>query len=279
MAYRLDLSLDPAEALRAAAVEQIEDAIDQLDAPADPVKAVHNARKDLKKVRSLLRLGRPKNRRRDNDALRDIAARLAGARDADVMVATIADLRDRYAGQLPARTFTTVANRFAKEAAATTIDPAVTDALEAQRDAVAGWRFGDADLAAGIARAYARGRNDFRAARRQPTVDGLHEWRKRVKDLWYHAALLEEAWPRPLKALGQEAHALADLLGDDHDLGVLVERFGAQEWPASVDVAAFVGLCERQRLALQEEAFALGAKLYAERPGAFARRVSRYLVR
>ncbi len=100
-----------------------------------------------------------------------------------------------------------------------------------------------------------------------------------MKDLWYHASLLEEAWPKPLKALGHEAHKLADLLGDDHDLGVLVERFGAQEWPPSVDGPAFVALCERRRLELQDEAFALGAKLYAEKPDAFARRIARYLVR
>ncbi len=123
MPYRLDLALDPADALRAVAIDQIEDAIAQLDAPADPVKAVHDARKDLKKVRSLLRLAPPKGRRKHNAALRDIAARLAGARDADVMVATVADLRERYAGQLPARTFTTVGRRFAREAAATEIDP------------------------------------------------------------------------------------------------------------------------------------------------------------
>lgn len=277
--YRLDLSLDPADALRAVAAEQLDDAIAQLRDPKDPVKAVHEARKDLKKVRSLLRLGQPKGRREHNAALRGIAAQLAGARDADVMVATIADLRGRYAGQLPARTFTTVANRFAREAAATTIDPAVITALEAQRGAVADWRFRRPDLAAGIARAYARGRGEFRAARKRPTVDALHEWRKRVKDLWYHASLLEDAWAKPMRALVGEAHTLSDLLGDDHDLGVLAERLTAQEWPPSVDTEAFVALCERRRLELEADAFALGAKLYAEKPQAFARRIGAYLAR
>ncbi len=279
MAFRLDLSLDPADALRAVAVDQLEDAIAQLDAPKDPVKAVHEARKDLKKVRSLLRLGRPKGRRTYNGAFRDIAAALAGARDADVMVATVADLRERYAGQLPARTFTTVGRRFARDAAATEIDPAVAVALAAQRDAVAEWRFGDVDLAEGIARAYGRGRDEFRVVRKKPTVDGLHEWRKRVKDLWYHASLLEDAWRKPLGALGDEAHTLSDFLGDDHDLGVLGERFALQVWPPSVDEAAFLELCERRRLELEADAFALGAKLYAEKPDAFARRIGRYLVR
>lgn len=279
VAFRLDLAQDPAAAVRAVAVEQLDDAIGQLRDRPNPVKAVHEARKDLKKVRSLLRLAPPKGRRRLNGAFRDIAAQLAGARDADVMVATVADLRGRYAGQLPARTFSTVSNRFARSAAETTVDPAVIDSLEVQREAVATWRLRDPDPAAGIARAYARGREDFRAARRRPTVDGLHEWRKRVKDLWYHASLLEDGWPGPLRALGDEAHALSDFLGDDHDLGVLIERFTAQAWPASVDAAAFVALCEQRRLELQMEAFALGAKVYAEKPDAFERRIARYLVR
>ena len=79
--------------------------------------------------------------------------------------------------------------------------------------------------------AYARGREELHACRDDrfyagglADVELLHEWRKRVKDLWYHAKLLEEAWPPVLQALGDEAHALADHLGDDHDLGVLAER-------------------------------------------------------
>ncbi len=281
MAYRLDLTATPAAALRAAALEQIQDAIDQLRAGDDPVTAVHEARKDLKKVRSLLRLARTgmetKRRRAVNGELRDIAAGLAGARDADVMVATVAALCERFAGRLPARTFTTVRQRFARMAASTAYDAGVIAALEAQRDAVADWPLGDPDLAEGATIAYARGRDERRAARKDPSVEQLHEWRKRVKDLWYHARLLGEAWPGVFTALADEAHALSDLLGDDHDLGVLVERFTEQEWPASVDGEAFVALCQRRRAELQADAFTLGARLYAEKPKAFRARIARYL--
>lgn len=279
MAYRLDLTLDPADALRAVAVEQLDDAMAQLREPDDPVKAVHQARKDLKKVRSLLRLSmRGKHRRSVNAELRDIAAGLAGARDADVMVATIAALRERYAGQLPARVFTTVSRRFAREAAAAEVDPDVVARLEIQRGAAASlWRFKDPDVVAGLTRAYAHGRSELRGARRDPDVEILHEWRKRVKDLWYGLRLLEDAWPGPLQALAEEAHVLSDHLGDDHDLGVLLERFTQQEWPASVDAEVFVDLCQRRRTELQGQAFAVGARLYAEKPQAFGRRLSAYL--
>ncbi len=46
----------------------------------------------------------------------------------------------------------------------------------------------------------------------------MHEWRKRVKDLWYHVTLLQDAWRPVMSALADEAHELSDRLGDEHDL-------------------------------------------------------------
>ena len=77
---------------------RIDHAIDELSgtSKSSPEEAVHNARKDIKKLRALLRLIRGELGkdiyRRENDAFRAAAAELAGTRDADVMVATIDDL-------------------------------------------------------------------------------------------------------------------------------------------------------------------------------------------
>ncbi|MEA2126943.1 MAG: hypothetical protein QOI80_3725 [Solirubrobacteraceae bacterium] len=265
MAFRLDLESDVPGAVRAVAVEELDDAIAQLRAGRDPVTEVHEARKDLKKVRSLLRLvrdGMPKHeRRRANGALRDIAASLAGTRDADVMAQTLASL-----GEPPPAGFTATARPEIDIATATA-------ALEAERDAVAGWSLDGVDragLATGAAIAYARGRREYRRSRRDATVEGLHEWRKRVKDLWYHARLLEAAWPEAFAAIADAAHSLSDLLGDDHDLGVLAEQVGHDEPELYLR-------CHRRRAELQDEAFDLGARLYVEKPRAFARRIASYL--
>ena len=61
-------------------------------------------------------------------------------------------------------------------------------------------------------------------ARATPEPELLHAWRKRAKDLWYHQRLLAPAWPDVLGAQAEEAHALTELLGDDHDLAVLAAR-------------------------------------------------------
>jgi CHAD domain-containing protein len=293
MTYRLELSEEAVpDALRAVAAEQLADAVRNLreERVTDPVTAVHEARKDLKKTRSVLRLARtgmpPRPRRETNDALREIANHLSDVRDADVMAETVTKLHERFVGQAPARAFSTIRRRFIRQAEAsrTAADDAISEdvvaALQAQLADVKHWPLDDLDpdaLAQGVAIAYARGRDEYRACRKDPSIEAFHEWRKRVKDLWYHAKLLEESWPPVWRAIGDEAHHLSDLLGDDHDLGVLAERIAAQQWPVSVDGPRFVELCHRRREELQAEAFALGHRLYADKPAAFARRTRTYL--
>src|SRR5262249_34951169 len=53
------------------------------------------------------------------------------------------------------------------------------------------------------------------------SIEHLHEWRKRSKDLRYALDLLEPTWPPVVKALADEVHALTDRLGDDQDLSRL----------------------------------------------------------
>jgi CHAD domain-containing protein len=295
MAYRLALDLDTPDALRACAREQLEDAVHELreGRADDPVKAVHEARKDLKKARALLRLARPgmprKRYRHENSALRDAGRLLSGARDADVLAATAKDLGERYAGQLPEAMFEALHARLVAEAAAAhrhEVDDAVggaTGALEAAVARIDDWPVDRCDgrtLVAGAARAYTRGLDALTVAEDTPSVARLHELRKRVKDLWYHGRLLEETWPRVVKAHSREAHELADLLGDDHDLAVLAERLErglAADDGTVVDDDAVLELIARRRAELQEEAVRLARRLYAERPKAFARRVGAYV--
>ena len=295
MAYRLNLDMPIPDAVRACAHEQLADAVRLLreEHAADPVAAVHGARKDLKKTRSLLRLVRPalkeKAYRRLNAELRDTARDLSGTRDADVMLETLDDLAGRFAGQVPRKTFTALKRSFGARARAARKagddggHPDVVARLEAAQAEVAAWPLERVDrktLVAGAVRAYARGQRERARAEAEPTAESLHEWRKRVKDLWYHLRLLEEAWPPVLRALGEEAHRLSDLLGDEHDLAVLAERLEERRGAAvgaPVDEDEVVALTLRRREELRGEAFALGARLYAERPKAYGRRLTALL--
>lgn len=292
MSYRLGTSEPLADSVRACAREQLHGAIARLEQPGgDPVEAVHAARKHLKKARALLRLVRAQIGddvyRRENGALRDAAARLSQTRDADVLVATVERLAGDAAGHLPETSFTALRDALQAEAdagrgAATAPDAAaVAQELRAAQERVADWPLDGAGwkpVVAGISRAYARGRRERATAEAEPTVEKLHEWRKRVKDLWYHHRLLKAVWPPVLKAYGEEAHVLSELLGDDHDLAVLRERLERgdglpPEVAASID--ELMALVDRRRGELQAGARRLAARLYAEKPGAFERRIGR----
>jgi len=172
----------------------------------------------------------------------------------------------------------------AAEARADEGDAAAADAV-ATLDAVAArvgdWPLERCDhdtLVHGATRAYRRGRAALAAVEKAPSVERLHDLRKRVKDLWYHGRLLEEAWPRVVKAQSRAAHDLADLLGDDHDLAVLAERVErGVPTDAPIDDDAVLGLIARRRVELQAEAMPIARRLYAEPPKAFRARLREYV--
>ena len=294
MSYKLRFGAELEDSIRRTAREQLEAAAAELDDAdaGDAAGAVHGARKRLKKTRSVLRLARPSlpqsAYRSTNRALRDRGRALSDARDADVLVATAEALGARFAGQLPAATFDAVKDALARRAAQQ--QGASRDGLGDHADALRALA-GTADplpvasatpktVAGALTRAYTDGRAAFRQADREPTADHLHEWRKRVKDLWYEQKLVQDAWPSVLKAQADEAKALSQLLGEDHDLAMLAAALGGDsEITAAVaaDRDALLELVARRRQELLADARALGRRVYAETPKAYQRRVGGYL--
>jgi CHAD domain-containing protein len=278
--YRLKRDEPVPEEIARVARGRIDNALDELrgDTDSSPEDAVHTARKDMKKLRALLRLVRgevgDKLYRRETTAFRDAGRELAGLRDADVMIATLdsLELSEKEAGPLrqalEAHRIRTAAG--GREQAAAGAAAMLTSA----RERVADWRLetdGSAAFEEGLERIYRQGRRNMRAARKEPTGENLHEWRKRTKDLWYHLALLEEAWPPVMGALADEAHELSDRLGDAHDVDVLLE------WARNhADAGAIEDAVYERRRRLQADAFDYGTRLYADKPRVFVRRIGRW---
>lgn len=289
MPYQLGNGETAEAVLRRCAREQLDRAITELTdgVKSDPVTAVHNARKALKKERSLLRLGRgalrPSERRATNAALRDAGRRLSAARDAEVMIEAVGDLSERYAGQLPKPTFDAIRTHLDERATASreslSATGEVAEQLKSLHSQVESWRVrrdGWPAIADGLERSYTRGRRAYHRAQRKPTTENLHEWRKRAKDLWYHARLLEPVSPGTMHGYAREAHQLSDLLGDDHDLALLNESLRADGASVPADLDSVLSLIDHRRAQLQAEAMGVGARLYAEKPKAFTRRVGAY---
>lgn len=286
--YRLAADEQAAAGLRRAAHGRVDAALERLrmDAKSDAATAVHDARKDLKKLRSLLRLVRDdlgeRRYRAENERYRDAARQLSPAREAEVNLATLAALRAHYSEEAPRAQVLRRALEQEREQLATT-GGALDERIERAAAAIAtgaaeidDWPLDGDDfdlVAAGIEHAYRRGRRDLRRVRDDPTAENVHDWRKRVKDLRYQLRLLQDAWPSVLRASAAEAHELADLLGDHHDLSVLVAAVRATDDPGAATLST---LAERRQAELLDAALALGDRLYAEKPSQFTRRIERY---
>lgn len=256
--------------------------------PEDPA-TVHDARKRFKKTRALLRLFRSelgrKAYRDANVLLRDAGRDLAGLRDAHVLSETLEALSARFPGETDREAFDRARGALQARQQRMTADSnrlteAVAATLATFEAEVAGWTVGDGWSAAApnLERTYRRGRKAFRHAYRQPSDEGFHEWRKDVKNLWYHLRVLEPLWPGVITGLAAQAGRLADLLGAEHDLAVLVQTLAAEPkaFGGRKKVHGLRELTERRREELRVEAHLLGRRLYADEPERFAARLGAY---
>jgi CHAD domain-containing protein len=288
--YRLRRREPLAFGVRRVTRGRLDDAVERLrDGDVDEVEAVHEARKDLKKLRSALRLVRPvlgeDDYARENARYRDAARRLSGARDAQALAETVSALEERFEDEPPPGGWKPIAKALTRSDG---VDAAELDRLreraaaeiEAGRRELEGLSLpGDGFdvVGPGLRRAYSRGRRRLAEARDDPSDERMHEWRKRSKDLWYHLRLLRPAWRPVLEPLADQAHELSDRLGDDHDLVVLTEQLDQPGIALTVEQRAHLErLIALRRGELQTEAFTLGARLYAEKPRAFAARIAAY---
>jgi CHAD domain-containing protein len=256
----------------------------------EPAAAIHGTRKDLKKLRALLRLVRAELGAElfaaENRRYRDAARLLSGSRDAQIKLETLVALRRTAGDELPAAETALWESELEAERDAATAALGAEDAgrigealaaIASGREAIGAWPLeheGWELVGPGLRRAYRDGRKGMKRVRKEPTAENVHAWRKRVKDLWYQLRLLEQAWPAPLAATAEQAHELTELLGDHHDLAVLAEDLGSR-WGVS-GKASFEAAIERRQAELLSEAQAIGARLFAEKPKAFSGRLEAY---
>ena len=289
MAYRFEADESVRDAFARCSTEQLDHAVGQLSERIgeDPVDAVHSARKAIKKQRSLLRLVRgsmpAKRRRRENETLRQAARGLSAARDAEAMLDTLNSLSEWAVGQLPESTFDAIRAQLIQARderrrmlTGATLDAQAVGELGAVRLRSENWTIradGWRAIEDGLRRSYRDGRRAYRKARSHPETADWHAWRKRAKDLWYHERLLAAVAGPAVKGQAKDAHALADVLGDEHDLSVLRRELDREHITAPVDVAAVIGLIDVRRDELQTEALWIGARVYAEKPKAFMARM------
>jgi CYTH domain-containing protein/CHAD domain-containing protein len=289
--YRLKSQEDPAAGMRRIALGRTEKALERLEGADDEelAAAIHGARKDLKKLRGVLRLVRDelgkKAFRTENRRYRDAGRLLAGSRDAEVKLETLLQLHHQV-GDLPGNTVEQWEGMLETErdelAAAIREETdgrigRATEAIEAGHGEIRRWSF-DTDSWAlvepGLTRSYQDGRWAMKRVLADPSTENVHQWRKRAKDLWYQLRIVRCAWPELLGETVEQAHLLAELLGEHHDLALLAEDLRSR--PDLGEPGAFESAIEQRQDELLDAALRIGRRLYAEKPKAFRRRIKAY---
>jgi CHAD domain-containing protein len=277
----------PPEGLRRIAAGQLDRAIELLDGAGESVpaeQAVHDTRKALKRLRAVLRLASRDvgELERVDGVLRDTGLQLAGAREAEVMLATLDSLIARHPRKLARLpVVVTLRAQLLDERERATgellgespLRGEVLTRLRVVRAEVAAWQLsqdGGIDaLEAGLRHTYRQGRRRLRrvASGRRGGLRERHEWRKRTKRLRYGAQVLG------LERLARHADELAELLGEERDLALLARRIERDRPGGKSDRRMLLKRIERRRRKLRKRALARGRRLYRRTPAKFGKRM------
>lgn len=250
----------------------------------DRARAVHATRKAIKRLRSVVRLVRDVIARdrydADNQMLKLIAAELGGVRDSWVMAGTLArilptadETRDSMAplmARLQAQYRAETRQVLGNDAQMASI----VEQLENVKRRSRGWTICAADdrslphdfasVELGLERVYNRGRRGMENAIEYPTDTLLHNWRKRAKYLRHQVEALNVLDPEALGLREAQLETLTDLLGDDHDLAVLMNRLEEdRSLGAGIDLDGVTRAIANRRRDLQKEAMDVGAVCYS----------------
>ncbi len=172
--------------------------------------------------------------------------------------------------------------------------------ITAMRRQLAHWNLTDRDfedLAPGLERIYKEGRKRYARAQKSlghpgakdgqgqtetgddehvPGDQAMHDWRKRVKSLYYALDMLGGKRIKGARKATRRADRLGDLLGEEHDLWMLSVYAEEHQDLFGGDSRAreeLVELIERRRRRLRKRALKLGARLYKRSPSRFTQRL------
>ena len=284
MAFEIRLNRDACHEISRIAREEIDRAIGALNGAREGrLNGIHEARKRFKALRALLRLVAPRlgaTFRRENRWYRDVARKLAAAREAQVSLETLDRLGDAGSPTLR-REFEARYEALRREQLQDEggLEVLVADLARA-RERVARWPLAGnafAVIEPGLRATYRQGRKGFRRALQGASATGLHEWRKDVKYHRHHLELLINLWPEVM--LGAATlRKLSDLLGNHHDLHelrTLVAKSPGLAARRSERDALLVsaGIQSRE---LEARAIASGGLVYAEKPRLLVARMRAY---
>lgn len=294
MGYELNREESIAVNINRILSEEVTAAIESLQNPGQAKEeTIHGVRKRIKKIRALFRLVRSQLKKEvfqvENIRYRNIGHQLSQLRDATVMIKTLEKLRQGHRDKISSRVFSTIKKNLTKKQDQvsreffedkTKIDAVKNAFRQAPLTALSLSQKGDSFtvFAPNIEGIYRQASKALQVVIKQPSTHNFHELRKQVKNLWYHTRLMQPIWPGLFTAYEKELGRLGEMLGDDHDFGVLAEEIESERLLLrnKQTKQRILQLLDEQRATLQEQIYPLAKRLFAEKASAFVGRYHLY---
>jgi CHAD domain-containing protein len=308
MPFQIEAGETVGEAILRTRNERLDKAIAALQGRPQPsAEAIHDARREFKRLRSLVRLVRGSMdklvRVREDQALGNAGRVLAQSRDAAALLETVEkvfgtltpeDRRSRRISaegqQLLQQICQEVRDRAGPGPEPMQIKATVKLLRDMKRRAWLPNLPSPEDwypmIGEGLRRTYRQGRELFAVSDSvgllNATDELWHETRKRAKMLGYQLRFLRKIWPGTLNALAEQLEELSERLGEDHDLALIrlrLTQIALPETNFELFSAARLNLIrtiDRRRRRLQSEALRRSRLIYLEQPRRFLKRMHCY---
>lgn len=254
---------------------------------------IHDTRKNFKKIRTVLRLIRTdlgeESFQLENLFYRDSGRKLSDLRDSTVLIYTFDKLIKNSELEMSNFDFSIFRNflvenhktiRIAKSKKSALINSLSTGLLLA-RSRVFDWPLSGDNfklIKKNLQKIYEQGQNSMIAVFSEAVKKNIHEWRKRVKDLWYSIRILSNLWPEIMNPLVTLLGKLSDTLGDANDLFLLKERITSNQskFKDEQHTRELINFIDKRIIDLLRDARTIGRKVYSEDPKFFVGRMQNY---
>jgi CHAD domain-containing protein len=292
MGFRLKLREPLPDGLKRVFREQIDSALRLCQHPArQRGVTVHEVRKHLKKLRAAMRLavgevGKNQHAREDR-CVREIGRLVSDLRDAQVRLQTLIQLREETAKGSGENYFARIEELLSLEresfsAAFDGWQKLAIPKLERVRERLSKWPLDGIiwkQICGAVENIYERGQRGLAKTIKKPVPENFHDWRKRVKDLWYQLRILQPLNRVVLEKIAADAEVLGELMGREHDLDFLLARLEKESGDEALrgELAQLRRLIRKRGKRLRRNALELGRRFYAEPSKAFAKRISIFI--
>jgi CHAD domain-containing protein len=275
--------------LRRIASDIIIESIFLLKNPLDFDESIHETRKNIKKIRSILRL---LMNNFDNQAFevfnlefRDSGRKLSSLRDAEALLEISDKIKTKKITSQKSIDNTRIQlikykDKITAEFLSNEDINLIIENLENLEKKFVNLEFFGKDsfvFNLGLQKIYIHCIKLMKKCSKDGTDLDFHEWRKQVKYLWNSIMFFQKIWNPVLATYSDEIHKLSDYLGDMHDLTVLNEMIVNNQIELETeDKERMLEMIENLKNKLRKLSFSQGFKLFIDKPSVFSKRLNKW---